>query len=433
MFSLKEFLAKEVKPALGCTEPASVALATARANEELPPEPITSIEVIVSDNVYKNGMAVVIPGTSGARGNAVAAALGAVCGKSSYGLEVLKDCSSQDFEKAKDLVREGRVSILCDATKHGVYIRAKVTRGTRWASALIVDEHTNIVEVVRDGLVVFSETSQKVQENRSFFELIENLSYAEVVKLADEMDDEDVAYVLQGVTMNMEIARVGLQKSAEDGFSFGKRMQRILGIQKVCEDLGYCIRTLCHAAADARMSGVKLPVMSSAGSGNHGITAIIPVALVGEALGKDRYTLAKALVISHLSTSFVKSRLGRLSRICGCVVAAGAGAAAGIAYLLGGDVPRMAEAMRIVIANTAGMICDGAKETCSLKVGTGAFEAYIAALFAMAGSRTDTPQGVLRPSIEETVENVAKIEHEGMVNLDKVVIEILEKLRTYAQ
>lgn len=429
MLSLKEFLAREVKPALGCTEPAAVALATARANEELPPEPIIDITVMVSDNVYKNGMAVVIPGTDGARGNAIAAALGALCGKSAYSLEVLKDCTPKDFENARKLVQEGRVRILCDPQKHGVYIEARVHRGNHWASALILDEHANIVEVVKDDVPVFQNRARWTCQRQSFFEVIEHSSYAEVIKLADQMDEEDVEYVLQGATMNLEVARSGLLQKKDDGFSFGQRLCRILQEKRTNEDLGYCIRTLCHAAADARMSGVKLPVMSSAGSGNHGITAILPVALVGEALGKKRHEIAKALILSHLSTSFVKSRLGRLSKVCGCVIAAGAGAAAGITYLLGGDIQKMQEAMRIVIANTAGMICDGAKETCSLKVGTGSFEAYLAASFAMAGSKTAVPQGILFPSLEETVENVARIEREGMQTLDKVIIDILEKLQ----
>lgn len=428
MFSLKEFLFKEVKPALGCTEPVAVALAVARANEELPPEPIVSIEVVVSDNVYKNGMAVVIPGTSGARGNTIAAALGVICGKSSYHLEVLKECTAEAFEAARALVEEGRVSVICDTTKHGVYIEAKVTRGAHWASALILDEHTNIVSVVRDGVPLFMSTSQPASRKPSPFEIIEHLSYEEVVKLADEMDDEDAAYVLQGAAMNLEVARAGLSRRMDATLSFGQRMQQILSERNVSEDLGYRIRIFCHAAADARMSGIKLPVMSSAGSGNHGITAILPVVLVGEALKKNEREIARALIISHLSTSFVKSRLGRLSKVCGCAIAAGAGAAAGITHLLGGDVNKMAEAMKIVIVNTAGMICDGAKETCSLKVGTGAFEAYLAALLVTAGSNASIPQGILRPSLEETVRNVAKIERDGMLNLDKVIIEILEEL-----
>ncbi len=428
MFSLKEFLIREVKPALGCTEPAAVALATARANEELPPENIVSIEVNLSDNVYKNGIAVVIPGTGGARGNAIAAALGVLCGKSSYSLEVLKDCTLGDLEAAKKLLQEGRVTISCDPSKHGVYIHAKVTRGFHWASVLIVDEHTNVVEVVKDGKPVFVDVTRKSQEKLSPFEAMEKLSYVELIRIADEMDEEDMEYVLQGISMNMEVANYGLLQKNDDGFSFGQRMRQLLKEQKINEDLGYFIRTICHAAADARMSGVKLPVMSSAGSGNHGITAILPVALVGEALEKSKREIAKALVISHLSTSFVKSRLGRLSKVCGCVIAAGAGAAAGITYLLGGSAEQMAEAMRIVIVNTAGMICDGAKETCSLKVGTGSFEAYLAALFAITGSRATVPQGILHPSIEKTVDNVAKIEHEGMSELDRVIIEILAKL-----
>jgi len=434
MFSLKEFLRKEVKPALGCTEPAAVALAVARASEELPSGEIRSIRVVVSDSVYKNGMAVVIPGTQGMRGNAIAAALGAICGKSAYGLEVLRDCNLEHVRLARQWVQEGLVEVFCDPMKHGVYIEATVTKGECWAKSLIFREHTNFVEIIRDGVTVFKKAFWEgaLNEEESLFEVMKNTPYEELLKLADDMDADDIQYVLQGVDMNMRIAEFGLQRKEDDGFCFGKRMQALVKQQGLENDLGYLIRMFCYAAADARMSGAKLPVMSSAGSGNHGITAILPVALLGKKMHKDSRTIAKALVISHLSTSFVKSRLGRLSQVCGCAIAAGAGAAAGMVFLLGGDVRQMEEAMRIVIVNTAGMICDGAKESCSLKVGTGAFEAYIAALFSMSGSKTGVVQGLLNPSIEKTVGNVAKIEQEGMCDLDKVILEILGETSLHA-
>jgi L-cysteine desulfidase len=170
-----------------------------------------------------------------------------------------------------------------------------------------------------------------------------------------------------------------------------------------------------------------MPVMSSAGSGNHGITAILPIAIVGKKLGKSSKEIAKALAISHLSTSFVKSKIGRLSAICGCAVAAGAGAAAGLTILMGGTVAQASMAMNTLLANTAGMLCDGAKESCTLKVGTGASEAYLAALFALEGRGIDFPQGVADVSLEKTTDNMGLINRDGMRDMDHVMINILEK------
>ncbi|WP_369017773.1 L-serine ammonia-lyase, iron-sulfur-dependent, subunit alpha [Thermatribacter velox] len=426
MLSLKEFLRREVKPALGCTEPGAVALAVARANQELPLGELKSIQVVVSDSVYKNGLAVVIPGTGGARGNALAAALGALCGKPGYGLEVLKDCTPQDVDTAKRWVELGKVRVQCDPNQHDVYIAATVKKGTDWARCVIAGDHSNIVEVVKNGETILrSENASQAAD--LLFQKIKELSYPELLKLVEEMDAEDIHYLMKGATMNLTIARAGLQEGCGSGPAFGRKMQQLMHEKNLEGDLGYLIKSLCYAAADARMSGVKLPVMSSAGSGNHGITAILPVVLVGEKTGKSREEIARALAVSHLSTSFVKSRLGRLSQVCGCAIAAGAGAAAGITYLLGGKLEEMQEAMQIVLANTAGMICDGAKESCSLKVGTGAFEAYLAALFALLGSKTAIPQGLLSPSIEQTVNNMAELSQEGMRDLDRVIISILEK------
>ena len=187
------------------------------------------------------------------------------------------------------------------------------------------------------------------------------------------------------------------------------------------------IRSTCAAAAEARMSGILLPVMSSAGSGNHGITAILPVAVLGRRTGKSEEEIAKAVAVSHIATSFVKHNLGRLSPVCGCSVAAGAGAAAGMTYLMGGSYDQICTAMSLLLANIAGMLCDGAKESCALKVGAAATEAYYAMEWALMGQRLAVPQGVFGETIEETVENVGRISREGMRTVDRVMIEILDK------
>lgn len=434
MLTLREFLHSEVKPALGCTEPGAVALAVARAFEELEragisgPDSVSSVRVMISDSVYKNGMAVGVPGAGGAKGNGMAAALAVFCGRSEYGLEVLKECEPAQVEAAEEWVRQQRIQIVRMPDKSGVYVEAHVTAGGHEADCVIDGHHSNIVHVSCDGSTVFQAESSDPAEatGPSVMDRVNAMSYEDLRRLSDEMNDEDMQYLLEGVSMNKAIAEYGLEQDSLSGLSLGKAMKNLMAQKLICEDLGYLVKSYCYAASDARMAGAQLPVMSSAGSGNHGITAVLPIALVGERLGKTSFEIARALAISHLATSFVKSRIGRLSPVCGCAVAAGAGAAAGLVNLMGGSAEQEMLAMRTVLADTAGMICDGAKESCTLKVGTGAGEAYLSALFALEGRGIDSAQGVVESSIEQTTDNVGRLNREGMERVDRVMIDILD-------
>lgn len=244
--------------------------------------------------------------------------------------------------------------------------------------------------------------------------------YRDLVALVDDMDADDVEHMMAGVEMNLKIAEYGFEHDA--GLNLGSTVKELAGNHYDSDDLSAKIKAVSAAASDARMSGAPLPVMSSAGSGNHGITAIIPVAITGTYLQKDREEIAKAIAFSHLTTSFIKSRMGRLSPVCGCSVAAGAGSAAGMVRLMGGDVEASVKAMEIVLGNLVGMLCDGAKETCSLKVATGAAEAYYAAVLAMKGRTLNGSQGVVDETIEKTVENAAQVNVEGMKDVDAIII-----------
>jgi L-cysteine desulfidase len=210
------------------------------------------------------------------------------------------------------------------------------------------------------------------------------------------------------------------------GSRFGRALKEIFGDAE-SEDIALKIRSVTAAAADARMSGILLPVMSSAGSGNHGITAILPIAVLGKHLNRSDDEIAKALAVSHISTSFVKRRLGRMSVVCGCSVAAGAGSAAGMVSLMGGNEAQMADGMQLLLSNLAGMLCDGAKESCALKVSSASTEAYFAARWALAGQKLGIPQGVFGESLEQTIENVARVTREGMKNVDRIIIDILDQ------
>lgn len=420
MLRIKDFLSQEVKPALGCTEPGAVALAAARAMESLG-GPVERAEIIVSDSIYKNGMSVGIPGTGGLRGNLIAAALGALAGHSEYGLEVLKDISGQDIQSAQTFIEEGRLLLKPDLDRHGVYVLATLFSGGDWVRCLLRDTHTGITRVERNGEILFEKVPGSASAGIDIPDLVSKMGYRELVSNVDALDEEDVDYIMEGVEMNLRIARFGFENHV--GLGLGRSIREHSG-EGFEGDLVAKVKAFSAAASDARMAGVPMPVMSSAGSGNHGITATLPVYLAGLHYGKPREDIARAVLFSHLSTSFVKSRMGRLSPVCGCAVAAGAGAAAGITWMLsGGDVDRAVHAMELLIGNLVGMICDGAKETCSLKVGTGAAEALQAATLALEGTALPVSQGVIDiDSIEQTICNAVTVNSEGMPDMDRVII-----------
>lgn len=421
--SLKQFLKEEVKPALGCTEPVAVALAVARAREELEGQPERA-EVVLSSNVFKNGATVGIPGSGGLKGNEVAAALALVSGKSEYGLEVLKDCGPDDIDAATKLLRSGAVKISVDRKIGGVFVHAAVMNAAHSASCTIEKNHANITEVKRDGTILSAASSSRKGGacGISAAEAIASMTWDEVMAYLEEPDEEDIAFLLDGVKMNLAIA----EKGFEPGVGLGAgRMIRDMSSNFESADLGERIKAWSGAASDARMSGIPMPVMSSAGSGNHGITAILPVALFAAEKGIDKKKTARGLLVSHLATAYVKSRTGRLSTTCGCAFAAGAGAAAGMAWLMSEDTEKAKAAVEMVVSNLVGMICDGAKETCAFKVGTGAIEAYHAALMADRGVKLAV-QGVVGGTIEETMENAARVAS-NMGDIEQALLDIVEE------
>jgi L-cysteine desulfidase len=453
MLTLKEFLAREVVPALGCTEPGAVALATARAREELSTDQVERISVRVSDSIYKNGMNVGVPGASGETGNALAAALGALAGRADLGLEVLRDCTPAHVRVAKSMLSEGRVEVVCLSDVHGVFVESRVESESRTATCVIEAEHTNIVSVSVDGTTVFRKGRRGQGHGEGQSEghgqgggqaqsqaadgaedaaaddrdIMDGVGYQDLLRLADHMAPDEIDYVMHGVDMNKAIAEYGLASESLSGLGAGKAIWALMSDNKIEKNLAFLIRSYSSAASDARMAGAQLPTMSAAGSGNQGITAIIPVALVGESLGLPKEAIARGVTVSLLSTSFVRSRIGRLTPVCGCSVAAGAGAAAGIAVLLGGNWVHAARAMQIVLSNTAGIVCDGAKGTCALRVGAAACEAYLAALIAVNDRGINSAQGIVDDTIEGTADNVGRLNAEGMRDVDRVLINIIEE------
>ena len=427
MFTIKEFLRSEVKPALGCTEPGAVALAVARAREELPGT-VDSVMVTVSDSIYKNGVDVSIPGADGLRGNEVAAALAVWCGHSSYGLEVLRDCTAVHVKEALDLIRREAVRVVPDMERHGVFVEAVLKTDSDEALCRIEGSHTGISLVLLNQKAVFSAPPVKKgaegSGKLSIPDQVATMKFSDLVSLVNTMDSEDVDYVMNGVDMNMTIAEYGFDPANRTGLDIGKTIRKHSGDAFDSDDLTMKIKAYAAAASGARMAGAPLPVMSSAGSGNHGVTAILPVAVFAAHHNKSREETAKGVAFSHLATSYIKSRTGKLTPTCGCTIAAGAGAASAMTWLATGDVKKAAQAMLLILGNLVGMICDGAKDTCALKVSTGALEAYHAALLVIDGHSAE-PQGLLDETIEKTVDNIVQVSANGMENLDRAIIEVI--------
>ena len=430
-FTVKDILQMEVTPALGCTEPAAIALACAAAASLLEGEGIDRLELWVDPNIYKNGTAVAIPGTDGMTGLDVAAGVGAFGGNPSIGLEVFDTVDQRSIDKTKALIDSKGVDIhLFEET--GLHVKAVITSGSDSAVAEIKELHNNIVYLsLNDIEITDSNLLSKVagSSGKSAMALLEewlmDLKLDDIYEMIDEIDEEDLAFLKKGVEYNVTLAEYGLKYGS--GLGIGKAIERLLKQKLLVKDMSTSARILTSAAADARMSGVNLPAMSSAGSGNHGLTAILPIWAIKDFVAHDEETVLKAIGLSHVITAYVKAHTGRLSAVCGCSVAAGAGATAGITYLVGGDVEHMAGAIKNIMEDLAGVICDGAKAGCALKLNTAAGAAVQAALFSLQGINVQDTDGIIGQSTEQTVRNIGTLSHQGMVETDRTILQIMRE------
>ena len=424
-----ELVKKEVKPALGCTEPAAVSLAVARSCEALKNagyKEIESIKVEVSANILKNGMGVGIPGT-GMVGLRIAAAHGATCGKSVYGLEVLKDLGSNSIDEAKDLDNRNRISILLAQTPKKLYIKATVVSDGHSAATVIEDSHDNISSVKLDG----EELMQKSANDGNSPESLHagdkstreyNLSVKEIVDFAENAPLGEIEFILESVTLNKALAAEGLRGNY--GLNVGRTIMENMKGNLLGDSLLTYAMAVTAAASDARMDGCVLPAMSNSGSGNQGITATLPVIAFAEKQNVDNEKLARALILSHLVAIHIKGYLGKLSALCGCVIAS-TGSSCGIVYLRGGGYREICNAIKNMVGNITGMVCDGAKEGCALKVASGVSSAIQSALLAMKEICVDSHDGIIDTSIEKTIENLGLIGSKGMSGADRMILDIM--------
>ena len=429
-FTIKDILKTEVAPALGCTEPVAIALCCAAAASILPGNSIDAIEIWVDPNIYKNGIAVAIPGTPGLSGIDTAGAIGAAGGDPSLGLEVLESVDARAVDRAKKMLRENRVAANLLPNHKGLYIRAVLKADTHTAECVIAELHDRIVTLKLDNrdvadspLLAHRSAAKGGIDLHQVETWLKTLSLSALVDLLSNLDREDLDFLAQGIQYNLRLAEHGLEHGA--GLGIGKTFERLVRQGLIKRDMITAARILTSAASDARMSGVKLPAMSSAGSGNHGLTATLPIWAVKEYVACDEAVVLQAVGLSHVITAYVKAHTGRLSAVCGCSVAAGAGAAAGTAYLLGGELPHIAGAIKNLIEDLAGVICDGAKAGCSLKLATAAGTAVQAALFALQGVVVRHTDGIIAVSPEKTMQNVGALSTEGMIETDRTILKIM--------
>lgn len=430
-----ELVKKEVKPALGCTEPIAVALAAAKAVEilvEQCPSCRTAqwrmttdfnVTVEVSGNILKNGMGVGIPGT-GMVGLHIAAALGVVCGKSGYGLEVLHDLCPDAVERAKELVNASLVKVVHTETGHKLYAKVTVSASPEHsASAVIEDDHDNIVETCFDGTVLqCSHSGRQESETEHKGTLDYKLTLKEIYDFARTVDFEDIKFILESRDLNLKLANEGL--AGDYGLKVGKTINSGKYKEVFGNDFMSFAMSLTAAASDARMAGCTLPAMSNSGSGNQGITVTVPVIAYAIKYGVSEEKLARALVLSHLTAIHIKGYLGKLSALCGCVIAS-TGASCGITYLRGGEYPQLCAAVKNMIGNITGMVCDGAKVGCAMKVASGVSSAIQSAVLAMDGTCISEHDGIIEKDIEKTIQNLGKIGSVGMQSADSMILDIM--------
>ena len=409
---------REVIPAIGCTEPIAVALCVAKATETLGCQP-EKIKALLSANILKNAMGVGIPGT-GMIGLPIAIALGSLIGKSEYQLEVLKDSTPEAVEQGKKLIDSQAIDI---ALKLGIeeklYIEVICEANGKKATAIISGGHTHFTYIARDEEIILNK--QSVSTTSVNTDDIE-LTLQKVHEFATTTPIDEIRFILETRNLNKNAAERSLKGNY--GHQLGKTLNSANTNLMMGDNTFTHILSYTSAACDARMAGAMIPVMSNSGSGNQGITATLPVVVYAEDNQKTEEELIRALTLSHLTVIYIKQSLGRLSALCGCVVAA-TGSSCGITYLMGGNYEQISFAVKNMIANITGMICDGAKPSCALKLASGVSTAILSAVLAMENKCVTSVEGIIDDDVDQCIRNLTLIGSKGMNETDKLVLDIM--------
>ncbi|HHQ4642920.1 TPA: serine dehydratase subunit alpha family protein [Aeromonas veronii] len=418
-----QIIQQVVKPALGCTEPIAAAYAAAVATRQLGCEP-GRLEVAVSDNLYKNSMGVYVPGT-GKIGLAIAAAAGAIGGNADAGLEVLAAIQPAQVDRAQQLIDAGQVQVSRTAAPEFIFCRVTVY-GTdehgeeHSAEVTLCGGHTRIVEQRRDGEVTFTADQSQGGATGSICDGVD-ISIAAIYEFATQVEFEQIRFILKASELNGKLSAEGMNNPY--GLEIGRTMQQNINAGLIGEDVMNRIVMMTAAASDARMGGATLPAMSNFGSGNQGIAATIPVMVIAERFAASEEQLARALIMSHLGAIYIKSHYPPLSAFCGNTVTSAAASMA-MVYLAGGSFEQSCFAIQNVLSDSAGMVCDGAKASCAMKVSTSSGAAVRGFLMAL-NSHSVSGQGIVAGDVDQTIRNVGQMVKEGMSATDSTIIDIM--------
>jgi L-cysteine desulfidase len=438
-FTLKEILHNRVRdllhletgPGLGCTEPAAIGLGAAAAAALLNTAELDALEVTLDPNLYKNALRVIIPGTGGERGPGLAAALGAVGGDARLHLQVFSRLNPEALHRARALLHAGKVKVNLKEGHAGIYIETVITAGPHTAVSRITGRHDHLESLTLNGQrqEPHPGLSPGGREDEALDALetwLTSLSLGAMVHLLTGLDADDLSYIQSGIDMNQRLVEYGLQHGP--GLGVGRAYQRLVNQGRLQPDMALTAGMLAAAGIDARMGGARLPAMTLAGSGNHGIAAGIPiVAAAGYAKLSRGRPLIHAVTLSYLISCTIKALTGRLSAMCGCAVGSGAGVAAGVAYLLGGTVAHIGGAVVNHLESTAMLICDGAKTGCALKVGQAVATAVHSALLSLQGVVVSPADGFIGASPEATIRNLGALSRQGLAAMDPAILDLMRR------
>lgn len=419
---LVKILLDQVRPSLGCTEPGAVAYAVSRAKELLNSN-IKQLNISVDKNVLKNGMDVGIPGTT-ETGIIFAAALAIVVGKSEYSLEALKDVKEDNISQALKIIEDKIITLELNSNTQGLFIAVDAIGENDKSRVVIKNTHTNIVFESKDDLILLDNDIVEMKESKEIRDKIREFSFDDLIDFVNTIDIKKIAFIQDGIDMNLKIANVGINEDLGLEIGLGKYLY------KNANDVYSMAKAYTAAASEARMSGHLLPVMSSAGSGNHGLVSIIPISYIGSEKNIDQEKIIRSIALSHLITIYVKSYIGSLSPVCGCGVAAGVGFTSGLTYMMDGTNDQIKGSIKNMLAGLTGMICDGAKIGCAYKLAISTDAAIDASNMAMKNIFIPSDNGILAETAENTVHNLARVSNIGMENTDNIILDVmLQKTR----
>ena len=417
---LLDLLKEKITPATGCTEPIAVAYAVATAKENIEGN-LESIHIQVDSNIYKNGLMVTIPGTS-EKGLVAAAAFGFITGDARKKLRVIGNITDEDTAKAKQLIKKKKIELSLKKDCTGLDIEVTLFTDKEKVRVNILESHLNIVNIEKtEPTSPFKPFKRKERKNNSSNHPIQKYVIEDFLQFSNKIPLPELMFLEEGIKMNMKIAQEGLTLKSGVGTKFIEMIHE--GIMS--DNIITRAQVLCAAASEARMSGSRLPVMSTAGSGNHGITVFLTCFAVAEKKNLSREKLLRSLALANLITFFIKSYTGVLSAMCGCGVAAGIGASAGIVYLLDGTKEQILGAIYNMVGSISGMICDGAKDGCAYKLALASGWTVQSALLSLKGAIINNTDGIVDPNFNQLFKNLGYVCDPGMVPADKAILEVM--------